>query len=135
VVEDLGLARLGLGDQGVVEHVEHVLADLLELLLDLLSVLADGADVLVRALGLLLLLDGRDDAPRGTPGADDVLVGNGQEVALVDGELAADLSGVSTHALPWARRGPWRDGCSWHTLATSWRAVSMVTAAGEGGRH
>lgn len=57
VVEDLGLARLGLGDQGVVEHVEDILADLLEFLLNLLSVLANGGDVLVRALGLLLLLD------------------------------------------------------------------------------
>lgn len=47
VIEDLGLARLGLGDEGVVEHVENILADLLELLLDLLSVLADGANVLL----------------------------------------------------------------------------------------
>ena len=122
VVEDLGLARLGLGDQGVVEHVEDILADLLELLLNLLSVLADGGDVLVRALGLLLLLDRRDDAPRGTSCADDVLVGNGKQVALVHGELAANLSCVNMCALPWSTGGASlrrRDGCSWHTLATS----------------
>lgn len=63
VVEDLGLARLGLGNEGVVEDVENILADLLELGLNLLSVVTDGADVLLGALGLLLLLDRGDDAP------------------------------------------------------------------------
>lgn len=57
MVEDLALAGLGLGDQGVVKDVEDILADLLELELNLLAVLADDADVLVRALLLLLLLD------------------------------------------------------------------------------
>ena len=47
MVEDLGLSRLSLGDQGLVEDIEDILADLLKLLLDLLSVLADGGDVLV----------------------------------------------------------------------------------------
>ena len=89
VVEDLGLARLGLRDEGVVEDVEDILADLLKLGLDLLAVVADGADVLLRALGLLLLLDRGDDAPRGTSCSDDVLVGDGKEVALVNGELVA----------------------------------------------
>jgi hypothetical protein len=91
VVEDLGLAGLGLGDEGVVEHVEHILADLLELLLDLLAVLPDGVDVLVRALGLLLLLDRRDYAPRRTSCADYILVGYRKEVALVDGKFTTDL--------------------------------------------
>jgi hypothetical protein len=57
VVEDLGLAGLGLGNEGVVENVEDILADLLELKLDLLSVVADSANMLLRALGLLFLLD------------------------------------------------------------------------------
>jgi hypothetical protein len=96
VVEDLGLARLGLGDKGVVEDVEHILADLLELGLDLLAVVADGADVLLGALGLLFLLDRGDDAPRGAPGTDDVLVGDGQKVALVNGEFTGDLECVSS---------------------------------------
>lgn len=95
MVEDLALARLGLGDEAVVEHIEDVLADLLELRLNLLAVIADDADVLVRALGLLLLLDAGDDAPRGTTRADHVLVGHGEEVALVDSELTADLEDVS----------------------------------------
>jgi hypothetical protein len=77
VIEDLGLPGLGLGDEGLIEDVQDILADLLKLGLNLLSVFADSADVLVRALGLLLLLDRGDDAPRGTACADDVLVGNG----------------------------------------------------------
>lgn len=92
VVEDLGLARLGLRDEGVVEDVEDILADLLKLGLDLLAVVADGADVLLRALGLLLLLDRGNDAPRRASGTDNVLVGDGQKVALVNGELTGDLS-------------------------------------------
>ena len=95
MVEDLALARLGLGDQGVVKDVEDILADLLELGLDLLAVVADDGNVLVGTLLLLLLLDRGDDAPRGTSGADDVLVGDGKEVTLVDGEFTTDLFVVS----------------------------------------
>ena len=93
MVEDLALASLGLGDEALVEDGEDILADLLELKLDLLAVLADDTDVLVGALGLLLLLDAGDDAPGSTTGSDDVLVGDGKEVALVDCELATDLDG------------------------------------------
>jgi hypothetical protein len=95
VVEDLALAGLGLGDEALVKNVEDILADLLKLKLDLLTVLADDANVLLGALGLLLLLDAGDDAPGGTSGSDDVLVGDGKEVALVNCELAADLFCVS----------------------------------------
>lgn len=91
MVEDLALASLGLGNEALVENVEDILADLLKLKLDLLTVLADDANVLLGALGLLLLLDAGDDAPGGTSGSDDVLVGDGKEVALVNCELAADL--------------------------------------------
>ena len=92
VVEDLGLAGGSVGDKALVQDVKDILADLLELGLDLVAVLLDGGDVLVGALGLLLLLDGGNDAPRGTAGADDVLVGNAEEVALIDGQLTANLS-------------------------------------------
>lgn len=91
MVENLGLASGGVGDEALVQDIENVLADLLELELDLAAVLLDGGDVLVRALGLLLLLNGGDDAPRGTASADNVLVGNAEEVALVNGELTAQL--------------------------------------------
>lgn len=92
MVEDLGLAGGGVGDEALVQDIENILANLLELELDLAAVLLDGGDVLVRALGFLLLLDGGDDAPRGTAGADNVLVGDAEEVALVDAELTAQLS-------------------------------------------
>ena len=95
MVEDLGLAGLGFGDQALVEHVEDVLADRLELLLDLLTILADGRHVLVGALGFLLLLDGRDDAPGRAPSADDVLVRDREQVTLVNGQLTPQLLRVS----------------------------------------
>lgn len=95
MVEDLALARLGLGDQGVVKDVEDILADLLELGLDLLTVVADDGNVLVGTLLLFFLLDRGDDAPRGTSGTDDILVGDGKEVTLVNGEFTTDLGIVS----------------------------------------
>lgn len=88
VVEDLRLAGLSRRDQVLVEHAEDVLADLGELGLDLLAVLLDKADLGRVALGLLLLLDRGHDAPRCTAGANDVLVGNGQKVTLLNGEVA-----------------------------------------------
>lgn len=102
VVENLGLASGGVGDEALVQDIENILADLLELELDLAAVLLDGGDVLVRALGLLLLLNGGDDAPRGPASADNVLVGNAEEVALVNGELTAqlgDLLHVGNHLI------------------------------------
>lgn len=74
VIKDLGLASGGVGNEGLVKNIEDVLANLLQLALDLVAVLADSADVLIRALGLLLLLDRRDDSPAGPAGADNVLV-------------------------------------------------------------
>ena len=104
MVEDLGLSRLGLGDQRVVENIQHILADLLELGLDLLAVIADDADMLIRTLLLLLLLDRGDDAPGSTTGANNVLVGDGKEIALVDSELTSELSRVSGMRLRAATR-------------------------------
>lgn len=91
MVENLGLASGGIGNEALVKDIEDILADLLELGLNLLAVLLNGRDVLVGAFGLLLLLNGGDDAPRRTAGADHVLVGNTEQVALIHGELAANL--------------------------------------------
>ena len=88
VVEDLGLARLGRGNQVLVENLEDVLADLGELVLNLLAVLLDKANLRAVALRFLLLLDGGDYSPRGTASADDVLVGDGEQVALLDSQIA-----------------------------------------------
>lgn len=92
MVEHLRLAGLGLRDQRLVEDVEDILADLLELALNLLPVVADDGNVLLRALGLLLLLDGRDDAPGGTTGANDILVGDREQVTLIDRQFTAELT-------------------------------------------
>lgn len=92
MVEHLGLARLGLRDQGFIQHVKHVLADLLKFRLDLLTVFTDGGNMLVRSLGFFLLLDRRDDPPGRTTGSDHVLVGDGQEITLVHTEFAAELT-------------------------------------------
>ena len=91
VVEDFGLPRLRLGNEGLVKDVKNILADPLKLKLDLLTVVADDADVLIRALLLLLLLDRGDDAPRGTTGTDDVLVRDREEIAFVHSKFAGDL--------------------------------------------
>jgi hypothetical protein len=98
VVENLGLARLGGGDQVLVKDLEDIFADLGKLGLDLLSVLLDEGDLRRVALRLLLLLDGGDYAPGSTAGANDVLVGNGEKVSLLNGEISV-LTGDNLHVL------------------------------------
>ena len=87
VVEDLGLAALGGLDEVLIQNLEDIVADLGKLSLDLLTVLLDESDLGLIALGLLLLLNRGDDSPRGTAGTNDVLIGNRQEIALLNGEL------------------------------------------------
>lgn len=87
MVEDLRLAALGRGDQVLVENLEDIIADLSELRLDLLTVLLNEGDLGLVALGLFFLLNRGDDSPGSTAGTDDVLVGDGQEIALLNGKL------------------------------------------------
>lgn len=87
MVEDLGLARGGGWDKVFVENLEDVLTDLGELGLDLLPVGLDHVDLLVVSFALLLLLDGGDNSPRCSSSTNDVFVGNGKEVSLLDSEL------------------------------------------------
>lgn len=47
MIENLGLSRLGLGDEGIVQHIEDILADFLEFGLDFLTVVTDSTDMLV----------------------------------------------------------------------------------------
>lgn len=100
-VEDLGLGGAGGRDEVGVEEGEDAVADLGELGLDLAAVGPDGSGVGLVAPAFLLLLDGGDDPPGGPAGADDVLVGDGQQVALLDGELlpGAGPAGGLGHAL------------------------------------
>jgi hypothetical protein len=67
------------------------LADLLEFGLDLLAVVTDGRNMLISTLGFLLLLDRRDYAPGSTSSTNNVLVGNGQKVSLVNSKFSAQL--------------------------------------------
>ncbi len=91
MIENLRFASLGLRDQRLVQHIKDILAYTLEFGLDLLAIVANGANVLLGTLGLLLLLDGRDDSPRRTSSPDHVLVSNRKEISLIDCELATDL--------------------------------------------
>ena len=47
--------------------------------------------MLVCALRLLLLLNRGDYTPGGTSGTNDVLIGDGQKVSLVNGKFSAQL--------------------------------------------
>jgi len=87
VVEDLRLAALRRWNQVLVQNLEDVLADLAELVLDLLTVLLDELHLLLVALRLLLLFNAGNDAPGGTAGTDDVLVGYREQISLLDGQL------------------------------------------------
>lgn len=91
MVEYLGLSRLRLWNQRLIKDIKDITTNLLQLGLDLLTIFTDLSNVLFGALGLLLLLDARDDSPRCTPSTDDVLVSNRQEIALVDGKFTAKL--------------------------------------------
>ena len=82
----------------LVKNVENIVADLGELVLNLLAVLLDESNLSGVALGLLLLLDGSDYSPRRTAGTDDVLVGDGEEIALLNAQIAV-LGGDNLHVL------------------------------------
>mmetsp|Transcript_58861 Transcript_58861/g.127772 ORF Transcript_58861/g.127772 Transcript_58861/m.127772 type:complete len:252 (-) Transcript_58861:13-768(-) len=94
VVEDLAFLRVGVGDELVLDNLENVRADIDKLVLDLGLVVTNKG----KALSLSLLLDGGDHSPRGTAGADDILVGNGKEVSLLDGKLLG-LLGNGLHVV------------------------------------
>jgi len=57
VIKDLGLSRLGLGDQRFIQNIKNILADFLKFSLDLLAVITNGRNMLVGAFRLFLLLD------------------------------------------------------------------------------
>ncbi len=98
VIEDLGLSSGGRRDQMMIEDVEDIVANTRKLLFDPGPVVLDLHDMPFMPLVLFLLLNGRDDAPGGTAGTDDILVGNRKEVALLNRELNIQLS-HSLHGL------------------------------------
>lgn len=91
MVEHLGLSGFRLGNQGLIKDIKDITTNLLQLRFNLLTVFTDLSNVLVGALSLLLLLDARDNSPRCTSGTNNILVSNGQEIALVNGKFTAKL--------------------------------------------
>jgi hypothetical protein len=63
VVEDLGFASLGLGDQGIIKNLEDISANILQFILNLITVVLDDFDLAAVALGFLLLFDGGKNTP------------------------------------------------------------------------
>lgn len=72
MVEDLALTSLSRWDEVLIEDSEDIVADISKLGFDLVSVGLDLLDLSGVALGLLLLLNGGDDSPRGTSSTDDL---------------------------------------------------------------
>lgn len=95
VVEHLGFAGFGFGDQRLVQNIKNILAHAFEFGLDLLTVLANDSNVFLRTLRVLFLLDGGDYAPGSTAGPNNVFVGNGKKIAFVNGKFTSQLDGLS----------------------------------------
>mmetsp|Transcript_72464 Transcript_72464/g.198542 ORF Transcript_72464/g.198542 Transcript_72464/m.198542 type:complete len:261 (+) Transcript_72464:279-1061(+) len=95
-VEDAGLRAGRLRDEEVVEQSEDILADVVELLLDVGLV---GGHVwrVIRMLLDLLRLDRANDAERSAARADDILVRDGQQVALLERQVRLRAFGRVLH--------------------------------------
>ena len=87
VIEDLRLACCSRRNKVLVKDLEDVFANLRELGFDPLAVAFNHRYLGLIAFRLFLLLDGRYNPPRRTSRANDVLVRNGEEIALLDGEF------------------------------------------------
>lgn len=84
-VEDLALSIARLLDEILVQQGQHVLADPIQLPLHLLPILIHQLRFVIPLFGFVL--DAGDDPPRRALAPHHVLVGNGQEVALLVGQL------------------------------------------------
>ena len=84
MVKDTLLARFSGRDEVPVKQVDQVLAGVCELELDLFALASDEHEFAGHrtAAGGLLFLDALDSAPAGTECGRDVLVSDGEEVAL-----------------------------------------------------
>lgn len=94
VVENLSFLGLRVGDEVVLDDVKDIRADILQLSLDLLLVLLDERGL----LGVTLLLDGGNNSPARTSRANDVLVGNRQQISLLNAQLLG-LTGNRLHVV------------------------------------
>ena len=89
------------GHQVIFDQGEDVLTEASELCLELFLVDLDLVNVFSISLVVLLLLNGRENSPGRSSGADDILEGDGKDVSLFEGQLLATslgkLSGVTSH--------------------------------------
>jgi len=83
VVENFGFLRCGVGDEGFLNDAKDVVTDFDEFGFDLGLVVLDDFHL----VAIALLFDAGNDAPRCSSGSDDILVGNAQQVAFLDGEF------------------------------------------------
>mmetsp|Transcript_41654 Transcript_41654/g.124516 ORF Transcript_41654/g.124516 Transcript_41654/m.124516 type:complete len:228 (-) Transcript_41654:269-952(-) len=86
-VEHGCLGRTGRRNKVLVQQLQDLTADVVEFLLHSGTVALHQLDAALVGLHLLTLLNALQDAPRRAAGADQVLVGDGQQVALLDRQL------------------------------------------------
>lgn len=85
MVKDLRLAASALGKEVLVEDGKDILADGFQFALNFTMVLLDVLQMGgVIGTALFLLLEGRDDAPAGTTGPNNVFEGDREHVALIN---------------------------------------------------
>lgn len=109
VVEYLALSSNSRWNQMLVQNLQNIVADVCEFGLDLIAIGLDLLDLGSVALGLLFLLNGRNDSPRSPTSTDNlpvqgqlpyssfsriqpyILVCHREQVALLDGQLNTKL--------------------------------------------
>lgn len=97
LIEDTALGALGSWEKGGVDEADELVAVLLELAKDGLLVLIELLDAGLVATVVLVLDDGGDHPEAVTAGANDVLVGDGEEVALITVEVRVELDNLLHH--------------------------------------
>lgn len=95
VIKHLRLPGFRGGDEVFVEDIEDVRANLAQFALNLEAVVLDFLDLAFVALALFFLFNRGNDSPRSTTGTNDVLVRNGQQIPLLDGQLNTKLNDAS----------------------------------------
>lgn len=99
-VKHLGISGCGGGNESRIKKFEDSITNIRELSFNFGSVVTDHRDMVIVASAFLLLFDGGNDTPGSPTSADDVLVGDGKEISLLDGEfLLVDGSGNFLHEL------------------------------------
>merc|ERR1719443_1344959 len=94
LVEDLRLSSASFWDEKLIKEVQDLFTNAIELTLHCFAILLRMIHILIIAFAFFLLLNAADDAPSCTATSHSVLVGHGQEVALLDAKLVASLANL-----------------------------------------